>query len=77
MKKRCIIYVVAAVALRAQVLCVRGASAQSCGLVAPVELGRCFFVLWDQFLHSSVVLGDGTIGGVLQIYHASSNGIMI
>ena len=31
--------------LASTVLCVRGASAQSCGLVAPVELGRCFFVV--------------------------------
>ena len=45
-EKGCIIYIVAAVALQAQVLCVRGASAQSCGLVGTCQsLTGAFFAI--------------------------------
>ena len=53
----------------------QGASARTCGSVGTCQsLAGAFFAIRASCITG---MGDGLIGGVLQIYHAISNGIMI
>ena len=91
-KKSCIIYVVAAVALQAQfgaceellpsgpghpLLALKGQFTLSCGLVGTCQsLTGAFFAIGAIFIVVKY-RGDGLIGGVLQNYHARSKEIML
>ena len=55
----------------------RGASARACGSVGTCQsLTGAFFAIGVNFIVVKYG-GDGLIGGVLQIYHARSNEIML